>query len=189
MFRVVANGENGTPLATVTLPISDSSDRLVFSSGLSDPPVCETAYAALYENEYGKGRAIYSAGCIERDPFSDNQKLFTRLICDLVGEFRARIDAPSCVDYTVYEKDGVYKVYLLNHQTESPPIRISDVKVSIRVGDKEIRKVLDVTGGNTAWHVADGVLSLSTDLDTFKLLVIETQSPRDADVVKNAVRR
>ena len=171
----MANGENGTPLATVTLPISDSSDRLVFSSGLSDPPICETAYAALYENQYGKGRAIYSAGCIERDPFSDNQKLFARLICDLVGEFRARIDAPSCVDYTVYEKDGLYKVYLLNHQTVFPPIPISCVEVTIRVGEREIRAVRDITGGKTEWSVADGVLHLNTNLDVFKLLVIETE--------------
>lgn len=174
MFKVSANGAKENILATVTLPISDSSDRLVFSSGLSDPPINETEYVALYENKYGKGRAIYSAGRIENDKFSDNMKLFTNIVDYLVGEYRAKIDAPSCVDYTVYEKNGVLKVNLLNHQTIYPPIKISDVGVSIKVGDKQIKSVKDVTGGKCEWSVADGTLKINTDLDFYKMIVIET---------------
>lgn len=174
MFKVSANGAKENILATVTLPISDSSDRLVFSSGLSDPPINETEYVALYENKYGKGRAIYSAGRIENDKFSDNMKLFTNIVNYLVGEYRAKIEAPSCVDYTVYERDGVLKINLLNHQNIYPPIRISDVRVSVKVGDKKIKSVLDVTGGKTEWSTSDGVLKINTDLDVYKLIVVET---------------
>ena len=174
MFKVLPNGNSGKTLATVTLPVSDSSDIKVFSSAISDPPINETEYVALYENKYGKGRAIYSAGRIENDKFSDNMKLFTNIVDYLVGEYRAKIDAPSCVDYTVYEKNGVLKVNLLNHQTIYPPIKISDVGVSVKVGDKQIKSVKDVTGGKCEWSVANGVLKINTDLDIYKLIVVET---------------
>ncbi len=174
MFKVTPNGAKENILATVTLPISDSSDKDVFSSGLSDPPVNYTDYVALYENKYGKGRAIYSAGRIENDKFADNMKLFTNIIDRLVGDYRAKVEGPSCVDYTVYERDGVLKVNLLNHQTIYPPIKISEVGVTIKIGDKKIKSVKDVTGGVTEWSVADGVLKITTDLDIYKLIVVET---------------
>lgn len=174
MFKVVENGASENILATVTLPVSDSSDRLVFSSGLSNPPINETEYVALYENKYGKGRAIYSAGKIENDRFPDSMKLFTNLLNRLAGEYRAKIDAPSCVDYTVYEKNGVYKVNLLNHQTIYPPIKISDVGVSVRIGDRKVESVVDVTGGKTEWTVENGILNINTDVEFYKLIVIKT---------------
>jgi len=174
MFMVSENGNSGNILATVTLPISDSSNKDVFSSGLSDPPINETEYVALYENSYGKGKAIYSSGRIENDNFTDNMKLFTSIIDRLVGEYRAKIKAPTCVDYTVYEKNGVFKINLLNHQTISPPIKIQNLEVTVTIGEKAIKTVKDITGGKTEWSVTNGVLNINTDLDVYKLIVVET---------------
>ena len=174
VLKVKENGKSGKALATVTLPVSDASDRLVFSSGLSNPPINETEYVALYENKYGHGRAIYSAGRIENDKYPDSMSLFTNLLSRLVGEYRARKDAPSCVDHTVYEKDGTYRINLLNHQTVYPPIRISDAVVYVKIGDRKVDSVVDVTGGSTEWSVQDGTLKIKTDLDFYKLIVVKT---------------
>ena len=174
-FRVRPNGSGGRILATVTLPVSDRSNHLVFASALSNPPMIKTAYPALYENRVGKGLCIYSAGRLEGDEYLDNKRLFASLVGYLTGERRVTLSAPSCVDFTVYERDGVYKIHLLNHQSVLPPIPISRLEVKIRVGERKVKDVSDITGGELSWTMDNGVLTLCSDLDVYKLIVVETE--------------
>ena len=170
--KVIPNGA-GEILAKVTLPISDVSDHQVFSSAISDPPINYTDYPAIYENQYGKGKVIYSAGQIEKDEFAANQKLFTTLIRYLMGEERVKVTAPNCVDHTIYENENDMRINLLNSQTIYPPLPIAEIGVEIAIGEKDIREVLDVTGGQTEWSFADGILKVKTDLDVYKLIIVK----------------
>lgn len=163
-------------LATVTLPVSDSSDRLHFSSAISDPPMVETAYPALIEKKYGRGRVVFSAGCIEQDPIADNEALFLSLLRSLLGEESVTVKAPSCVDHVLYEGDGVLKLHLLNHQDIYPAIPVRDVEVAIRLPEgQRVRAVRDAIGGDVEWSVCDGRLTLKADLEEYRLLLIELE--------------
>ena len=174
----VTPNDKGTVLATVTLPVSDVKNNIVFSSAISNPPINYTEYPALFEHNYGKGRVIYSAGFIEGDPMPDSAQLLTAIIKDLVGEYRIKLDAPKCVDFTAYEKDNYVTLHLLNSQNIYPPIRIDESMISAKVAlcGKTVKSVTDVTGGNTEWSIADGMLTVKTDLEDYKFIKIEFEA-------------
>ena len=174
IVKVTPNDE-GTVLATVTLPIGDVKNNIVFSSAISDPPINYTDYPALFEHKYGKGRVIYSAGFIEVDPMPDSAQLLTSIINDLVGEYRVVLEAPKCVDFTAYEKENYMTLHLLNSQNIYPPIRIDTelITAKITLCGKKVASVTDITGGKTEWTVSDGVLYVKTDLEAYKQIKIE----------------
>ncbi len=171
----VRQNRDGRVLATVTLPAGDVSDNIVFSSAISDPPINYTDLPAILEREYGKGKVIYSAGYIEHDQFPDSAQLFVSLIDRLTGERRVSVSAPTCVDYTAYEKENKITLHLLNNQTVYPPIPIADIAVTVDVGDRKVKSILDVTGGVCDWTTADGKLVIHTDLDMYKFITIELE--------------
>jgi hypothetical protein len=174
IVRVTPNTD-GNILATVTLPIGDVSDNICFSSAISDPPINYTEYPALFEHSYGKGNVIYSAGCIEYDKFPDNAKLFCAILKRLAGEFTTEVTAPTCVDFTAYASESRISVNLLNNQTVYPPIRIDAITVSVDLDNKKVKSVTDVSGGKLDYVVENGHIVLTTDLDFYKLIVIETE--------------
>lgn len=164
----------GLALATLTFPVSGSKDFVTFSSAISDPPVVETDSPAVWEHAWGKGRIIWCAARLEDDGLAENRELFVSLIQRLTGNRSVTVDAPDCVDYTAYKKDGVIKLHLLNHQSAVPPIPISRLAVSVDLEGKRPLAVTDVTGGETDWYFKNGILEISTDLNMYKLIVIET---------------
>lgn len=165
---------DGKTLATVTLPISDVEDIKIFSSAISNPPMIETEYPAIYEHPYCDGQVIYSAGVIERSTEPDNIKLFAALIMRLIGDPTVKISAPGCVDFTVYKnKKDSLRIHFLNSQTIFPPIKIDAISASIKIGDKKVVSVKDVSGGRLEWNVKDGVLNLTTNLDVYKMIIVE----------------
>lgn len=172
MVRVTPN-DKGKILATVTLPIGDVSDNIVFSSAISDPPINYTDHPALFEHCYGKGKVIYSAGFIENDPMPDSAQLFTDIIKELVGDFRVTVDAPSCVDSTAYEGKDRISLNFLNNQTIVPPIRIDRITAKVKLYGRKIRNVTDVSGGKTEWSVSGDILTVNTDLEFYKLISVE----------------
>lgn len=166
--------DNGKALATVTLPISDVDDINLFSSAISNPPMIETDYPAIYEHSYGDGVVIYSAGVIERSSEPDNVKLFAALIMRLLGDPSVKVSAPSCVDFTVYKnKKDCLRIHFLNSQTIFPPIKINEISASVKIGDKKVISVNDVSGGNVDWYVENGILNLTTELDVYKMIAVE----------------
>ena len=172
MVKVKASS-SGKALATVTLPVSDVKDHLVFSSDISNPPVIVTDHPAIYENSCGEGKVIYAAGSIEGDAHPDSAALFTSLVKYLLGEPSIVLNAPSCVDYTVYKHDGGLTVNLLNSQTIYPPISIGSLSLTVDVGERTVKSVSAVLGNNPEWVCNGGKLTLTTDLDTFKMIKVE----------------
>ena len=165
---------DGKTLATVTLPISDVEDIKIFSSAISNPPMIETEYPAIYEHPYCDGQVIYSAGVIERSTEPDNIKLFAALIMRLIGDSTVKISAPGCVDFTVYKnKKDSLRIHFLNSQTIFPPIKIDAISASIKIGDKKVVSVKDVSDGKLEWNVKDGMLNLTTNLDVYKMIIVE----------------
>ena len=170
---VKATPTSGETLATVTLPVSCPSDHLHFSSAISDPPMNATAYPAIHENTFGKGRVIWCAGRLENDKIPDNMTLFTDLILRLLGEPQVKVDAPDCVEHVLYKGKDCWKLNLLNHQEITPTIPIHDMTVTINVGDKKVQSVTSATGEKINW-VQDGAsLTITTTLKLFQLLIIE----------------
>ena len=174
LVKVVPVSE-GTVLATVTLPVSDRSDRLVFSSAISDPPMVSTHYPAIFLHPYGRGRVIYSAGRIENDRLEDSKQLFAALVDRLLGPRRITLDAPSCVDHTAYYKDGVIKLHLLNHQTVCPPVPVAELSVKLDLGGRLPVSVEDASGGRLDWKLSGSTLTLYSDLDVYRLIIIKTE--------------
>ena len=174
IVKVKQSGD-GRVLATVTLPVGDVSDNIVFSSAISDPPINYTDHPAIFEREYGKGRVIYSAGYIEYDQFPDSADLFVALIDRLTGERRVNVTAPTCVDYTAYEKESRITLHFLNSQTVYPPIPIADITVSVDVGERKIKSVNDITGGRCEYTLDGGKLVIHTDLSMYKFIMIELE--------------
>lgn len=171
MVKVVPNSE-GKVLATVTLPIGDVSDNLVFSSAISDPPINFTSFPAIFEHSYGKGRVIYCAGELEQDPMPDSAQLFVSLIDRLTGKRSVELHAPTCVEHTAYSKEDQITVHLLNNQAVYPPIKIADLSIELDIGDKAVKEIRDISGGVCEWSVLDGRLTVHTDLEIYKLIVV-----------------
>lgn len=163
----------GETLATVTLPVSRPEDRLCFSTAISDPPMNATAYPAIHENTFGRGRVIWCAGRLENDTIPDNMTLFTDLIFRLLGEPQVKLDAPECVEHVLYARGNTLKLNLLNHQEISPAIPIYGLRATINVGERRVKSVTDVAGDAVEWKQEGDVLSLTVNLSLFKLLVIE----------------
>lgn len=170
LVKVAPNDQNGRVLATVTLPVGDVSDHLVFSSAISDPPIQYTAYPALYEHSFGKGRVIYSAGFLEIDPLPDTAQLLTALIHDLVGQYRVRLEAPACVDFTAYEKQNRLTLHLLNSQDLYPPLPIGPQLIAVQVcrNGRRVARVEDITGGTLSFTQEGDTLCIRTDLEVYK---------------------
>lgn len=163
-------------LATVTLPVSDRTDHLHFSSAISDPPMRETDFPALLEQQYGRGRVVFSTGCIELDPIADNEALFLSLLHRLLEQARVTVQAPSCVDHVLYEGEGMLKLHLLNHQELYPAIPIRDITVCVQLpAGQRVRSVRDALGGEVEWQLQNGKLTLKADLEEYRLLLIETE--------------
>ncbi len=173
IVKVTPNDE-GTVLATVTLPIGDVKDNIVFSSAISDPPINYTEYPALFEHKFGRGRVIYSAGFIEVDPMPDSAQLLTSLIDYLVGEYEVKLEAPKCVDFTSYKKDNYIVIHMLNSQNVYPPIRIDTDRIAIRVmlNGKTVKSVEDITGGKLEYAIENGVLVIKSDLSVYKQIKV-----------------
>ena len=170
---VKATPTSGETLATVTLPVSCPEDRLHFSSAISDPPMNPTAYPAIHENTFGKGRVIWCAGRLENDKIPDNMTLFTDLILRLLGEPQVKVNAPECVEHVLYAGKDQWKLNLLNHQEISPPIPIYNMTVTVDMGDKKVQSVTSATGEEVNWAQNGSSLTIKTDLEVFKLLLIK----------------
>jgi len=163
-------------LASVTLPISSSSDRINFSSAISDPPMIPTDHPALYLNSFGKGKALYCAASPETDPLKDTCDLFCALVKMLLKKETVKVEAPEYLDHTVYEKDGVYKIHLLNYQSIFPPVKLHDIKITLDLEGKKPISAVDAFGAPVEFTFSkDSMLEIKTDLEMYKLIIVKTK--------------
>jgi len=138
-------------LATITLPYTDPKDPARFASAISNPPGIATLSPALVLNRFGKGRVLYSAGCLERMEHDAHRVMFRRLVGLLAARpYRVETDAPHSVEITVFEQAAQKRfiVNALNFQADLPSIAVDGVSISIHVGDRTADRLLQLPDGN-----------------------------------------
>jgi hypothetical protein len=123
-------------LATTTEPWLDA-DSSKFSSIHSDPPWKSTANPEIVHHHFGKGACIYCSSLIETmDVLRDT---FVRLVRRLHADFRFEVDAPACVEATLFRQPDRkrYLFCLVNFQKEMPNIPIESLVCRIRLDANE----------------------------------------------------
>jgi hypothetical protein len=137
-------------LAYLVEPLFDPDDRQHWASIHSNPPGRITEYAALTENQYGKGKCVYLAPATFGIPH-DAQKCFGTWLMEQYFSPGIVIstNAPPCVEITIL-KSTIKNVYLLcfvNYQRELPNIMVRDlstrIKLPLRYQLVSIRRVSD----------------------------------------------
>jgi len=82
--RVIS--ESAKVLATFTYPLSDVSDKEVYSSAISNPPMEVTDLPAVIYHPYGKGACVYSCAPMEQSKVEGTVEVFDRIILSLLEE-------------------------------------------------------------------------------------------------------
>jgi hypothetical protein len=124
--------QSATVLATRTLPWESPNHR-AFSSIHSNPPWQATDLPELVSNQYGQGRAIYSASLLEE---SENLKdSFLALICLLNQDFAFEIEAHPAVEATLFHQANRkrYVLSLVNFQHDLPNIPIDGIRIRLHL--------------------------------------------------------
>jgi beta-galactosidase GanA len=137
-------------LAYLVDPLFDPDDRQHWASIHSNPPGQITEYAALTENQYGKGRCIYLAPATFGIPH-DAQKCFGKWLLEqyISPAIVTSTNAPPCVEITLLKSTikNVYLVCFVNYQRELPNIIVRDlvtrIKLPLRNQLVSIRRVSD----------------------------------------------
>lgn len=142
----VREKEGTEVLGTTTLPWP-TTDPEKFSSIHSNPPWEETDSPSLTRNRFGKGAVIYSAGVMER--FENLGPSFVRLIRTLGEPFSFDLEAPGCVEGTLFHQPERRRwlLALVNFQKELPNIPITLLTARVRIPNANLRSVKVVPTG------------------------------------------
>tara|TARA_R110002049_G_scaffold262589_2_gene438666 strand:- start:13291 stop:15417 length:2127 start_codon:yes stop_codon:yes gene_type:complete len=129
----------GTPLATLTLPYAYPSEGTIegedWAAIHSSPSWQHTERPTIIQNDFGKGRAIYSVADLESGVSEGHDKAFLALIHSLLGakpSFEG--ETHPCVWMTVFDQVDKKQqiVSFLNYQSELPVIPIADVRFHLQ---------------------------------------------------------
>lgn len=125
--------ENGDILATITLPYTSPLESR-FASIHSDPPGISTAYPAIMEGSYGKGRFIWSALPIEVIDMEEYRSIFLSCLRRLHKAYKPSFytDAPEDVEITVYEDTDCFYVNAIHLDKRTKMKTVSPFSVSLR---------------------------------------------------------
>ncbi|MCC7263270.1 MAG: beta-galactosidase trimerization domain-containing protein [Candidatus Latescibacteria bacterium] len=137
--------EGAQVLATITLPYTNPKDPTRFSSAISNPNGIATADPAVVLNQYGKGRALYMAGGLERMEHDSHRAFFRRLLVLLnPAPPLVRTDAPRAVEVLVFDQPAAARllVTVLNHQAELPPIPVSGARLALRLDGRRPKRLV-----------------------------------------------
>lgn len=163
-----------TVLATTTLPWP-TSDTSRFSSIHSDPPWRPTDNPEIVFHPFGKGAVIYCSSLVENmDTLRDT---FVSLVRRLHSEFQFEVDAPPCVEVTLFHQPDRQRhvLSLVNFQKELPNIPIDGMTCRVRLGaaPKTVRRIPDPA--EVPSELRDGVLEFRVSrLETLAMYAIES---------------
>jgi len=134
-------------LATMTLPYTDPRDPTRFSSAISNPPGVPTPLPAVVLNRFGKGRALYTAGGLERMEHDAHRSVYRRLLALLSPvEPLLRTDAPPVVEIVLLEQRarGTMLISMLNIQAELPGVPAEELTIHVRLDGRTPRRLMTV---------------------------------------------
>ncbi len=132
-------------LATVTLPYTDPKNPVKFSSANGNPNGVPTADPAIVLNQYGKGKVLYAAGCLESMGHDVHHAIFRRLL-DVIAPIKPLIktDVPKSVEIIVFEQAAEKRLLLsvLNFQSVLPNIPVNGARIAVRLDGRRALKLL-----------------------------------------------
>lgn len=138
--------EGAQVLATTTKPWP-APDATKFASIHSNPPWEKTDEPEIVRNSFGRGEVIYSASPIELvETLGDT---FTNLIRELLPQQRMQVDAPKCVEATLFDQPDRKRsvLSLVNFQKDLPNIPVEGVRVTLNLG-REVHGVTLLPGND-----------------------------------------
>jgi hypothetical protein len=138
--------EGAEILATTTLPWP-APEPTQFASIHSNPPWQPTTRPEIVFNAFGKGKAIYCASPIENA--EGLFETFVALLRRLNDVYTFEIDAPSCVEATLFHQPDRhrYLLSLVNFQKDLPNLPVDDISVRLRLGNDKMRGVTLLPAG------------------------------------------
>lgn len=160
-------------LATTTLPWPAPESRM-FASIHSDPPWEPTDRPELVLHAYGRGQCLYSASSIETLPVFD--PILDGLIAKLGGPWSFEVDAPSCVEATMFHQPdrSRYLLNLVNFQRDLPNIPVHDIGVRLRL-PHAVSHIVHLPNEEPVEYTTsgDGVVFTCPRLDTLAMFAVE----------------
>lgn len=162
-------------LGTLVRPFTDPHDAEHYASIHSNPPGVWTEKPAVVVHRFGRGTVIYSAASLEFEEI--HRGTMASLIRRLCPSPTIVSDAPRAVEITTFHQPDRrrYIVNLLNFQNELPNIPVHDIAVTLRAGDKRVRRVLLAPdrGELEFRQDADSVHFRIPKVETFAMAVVE----------------
>jgi len=167
----------GKVLAHLTLPYTNPSDPSLFASIHSNPPGILTDYLAIVINRYGRGKACYVSGAIEKQDLEIHRKVFLGLLKMLTGgKYFFESDAPKPVEILVFKQreHKRYIINLVNFQQEMPNIPVRNFRVRLRLPEKPAGLFLLPSKNSVRFIFSKGTLEFSVpELKTFLMYELE----------------
>jgi hypothetical protein len=171
MVRAAADA---TVLGTLTLPYG-FDDPVQFASIHSNPPGLATDSPAVVLHPFGKGKAVYVAGDLERS--DEHRDTFVNLLRLLTSSFSFEADAPKAVEVTLFDQPERKRllVNLINFQKDLPNIPVEGVTVRVRLDGREpVRVTVLPDGWELDYRVREGYAEFTAPLiETFAMLALD----------------
>lgn len=173
--------EGTRTLATLTLPYGypsrGSRAGRDFASIHSSPPWEERPEPTIVENDFGRGRVIYSVAPLERGQSDPERRVFGAAIARLLGA-GSRIEADTHPDVWVtasaQEDRSRLIVCALHYRTDAPPpvLQLS-LRCRLPEGTRAtgVRRASD--GGAVPFRVDRGTVAIDTEFGLFELFVVD----------------
>lgn len=175
-IRAAAGGQ---VLATTTLPWP-APDPTKFASIHSNPPWTKTDEPELVRSSFGRGQVIYSASPIELvETLGDT---FTQLVQSLLPLPRFQVEAPKCVEATLFEQPDQNRdlLTLVNFQKDLPNLPVDGIRIVLRPPRVTSQIVLLPSREPLKRELRnDGtVVFAAPKLETLQMFAIEFMEPR-----------
>ncbi len=165
-------------LAYLTYPYSNEKIQGAFSSAISNPPWEKTDKPALVKHSYGLGKTVYSSYPIEMLKTKDQNKVLKNILLSLLPKDTVcKIDAPDCVELTVYrqQKSGNLVVNVLNDQMAEKNLPVYGISVSVKA-KKPKSVILADNGLPVSYTYSNGYVNLQIEkLDVFTMFIIKEE--------------
>jgi hypothetical protein len=170
------------PLAGAEVPLTAQVSARVFPEGEAWIPEKRTGVPAAVANAFGRGRAVYFPGMVDRlyglFGHPDLRLLLANAVRWMVGaDELLRVDAPVTVDVALQEQPGRVILHLINltgKRPQSEVIPVRDLRVEVRLAGRPKRVLLASTGRDLAFDYQGGFVRATVDrLDVYDLVVLE----------------